>query len=464
MQFDPLNELLGTARALRSLVLGGSADTLRLAITGLSRAGKTVFSTALAANLMAIPRDPRRMAKLPAAAEGRIRAARDLGPAQDSTPGFPLADALAALSGNAAWPRPTTRLSGLALELDIEAAETSWLERELGTTRRTLRLEIFDYPGEWLLDLPLLDMSFEQWSAQELLRARQPARAARAERFFAALGACDPAAPAQPATLEALAAAWRSYLENCRAAGLVALTPGRFLNPDSWAGEDFLRFCPLPALATGSPRPGTLAAAMRANFATYIERTRREFLDPYFARFDAQVVLVDLFGALAAGAASFTEVEEALAAIASVLRPDPGWLAVLGLGRAAPVVYAATKADYVPQSQRGQLGALLKHLVGAEATVTTVAAIRCTEDVVVTANGRPQQAVQGLVEGGANLAPTREAFWFAGGVPVERPDESWFDHRYDVPVFTPPSFDPARGLAHANLDGVLALALPQAFA
>jgi predicted YcjX-like family ATPase len=457
LAFDPLNELLGTARALRALALGPTQDTIRLAVTGLSRAGKTVFATALSANLLALPRDPRRMAKLPAAAEGRIAAVREALPARD-TPRFPLADAFQALAAAASWPRPTTRLSSLALEIEIEAAQPAWLERETGATRRAVRLELVDYPGEWLLDLPLLEQSFEAWSARELARAAQPARAGLSAAWRTALAGTDPAGAADAAAEGALVARFRDYLLACRAAGLVALTPGRFLNPDAWEGAPFLRFCPLPAPPM-APRPGSLGYRMRENFAEYLRRTRAEFLEPHLARFDAQVVLVDLFGALAAGAASFAEVEEALGGIAGVLRGDAGWLGLLGLARAAPVVYAATKADYVPASQRGQLAALLRHLVGEEAKVTTVAAARCTEDVVVTVNGRPQEAVQGLVEGGG-----REAFWFAGGVPVERPQDSWFDHRYAVPVFSPPAFDPARGLSHANLDGVLALALPEVFA
>jgi hypothetical protein len=457
LALDPLTELLGTARALRALVLGAPQESVRLAITGLSRAGKTVFATALAANLLAAPRDPRRLAKLPAAAEGRIALVREA-PATATAQRFPLADAFDALARAAAWPRPTTHLSGLALELEIEAAETAWLEREAGVTRRQVRLELCDYPGEWLLDLPLLEQSFEIWSARELARAAEPARAALAAPWRAAIAGLSLESAAGPAAIESVVAAFRAYLEACRAAGLVALTPGRFLNPDQWEGAPFMRFCPLPAPAT-APRPGSVAYAMRENFAEYLHRTRDEFLEPHLSRFDAQIVLVDLFGALTAGAASFREVEEALAAIARTLRPDAGWLSLIGLGRAAPVVYAATKADYVPASQRGQLAALLKALVGEGASVTTVAAIRCTEDTVVSVQGRPQEAVEGLVDG-----RTREAFWFAGGVPVEPPRDSWFDHRYAVPVFSPPTFDPARGVRHANLDGVLAMALPEVFA
>ena len=42
---------------------------------------------------------------------------------------------------------------------------------------RTLTLDIVDYPGEWLLDLPLLDKSYEQWSAESLAQLRGTAAA-----------------------------------------------------------------------------------------------------------------------------------------------------------------------------------------------------------------------------------------------------------------------------------------------
>ena len=41
---------------------------------------------------------------------------------------------------------------------------------------RTLTLDIVDYPGEWLLDLPLLDKSYEQWSAETLAQLRRTTR------------------------------------------------------------------------------------------------------------------------------------------------------------------------------------------------------------------------------------------------------------------------------------------------
>ena len=32
----------------------------------------------------------------------------------------------------------------------------------------SLTLDIVDYPGEWLLDLPLLGKSYEEWSAEAM--------------------------------------------------------------------------------------------------------------------------------------------------------------------------------------------------------------------------------------------------------------------------------------------------------
>ena len=58
---------------------------------------------------------------------------------------------------------------------------------------RVQHLDIIDYPGEWLLDLTLLDKSFTQWST-DLLTAM--ARRGYAQAFLAALAKTDPDAPA----------------------------------------------------------------------------------------------------------------------------------------------------------------------------------------------------------------------------------------------------------------------------
>ena len=69
---------------------------------------------------------------------------------------------------------------------------------------RTLTLDIVDYPGEWLLDLPLLDKSYEQWSAETLAHLRRTTRPPLPRPFLEQLAAIDPLAPAdENAAIEA---------------------------------------------------------------------------------------------------------------------------------------------------------------------------------------------------------------------------------------------------------------------
>jgi len=61
---------------------------------------------------------------------------------------------------------------------------------------RELVLDMVDYPGEWLLDLPLLGKTFEAWSAETLeISGRRP-RARLAAPWRAHLATLDAAGPA----------------------------------------------------------------------------------------------------------------------------------------------------------------------------------------------------------------------------------------------------------------------------
>ena len=148
----------GVFRRLEDAIgeLGGALfeNAVRLGVTGLSRAGKTVFITSLVANLLERGRMPQRRA----AAEGRIQAAY-LQPQPDHTiPRFAYEDHLAALTApEPHWPESTRSISTLRLSLRVAPTGllTGW------TGPRVVHLDIVDYPGEWLLDLPLMNQTFE---------------------------------------------------------------------------------------------------------------------------------------------------------------------------------------------------------------------------------------------------------------------------------------------------------------
>src|SRR5437763_2188822 len=148
--------------------------TVRLGVTGLSRAGKTVFITALIHGLSRGGRFP----VFEAYSSGRIARAHLAPQPDDAVPRFAYESHLRALIEERRWPNSTVDISELRLVIDYQ--------RQNGADR-TLTLDIVDYPGEWLLDLPLLNKSFEQWSRESLALSRESPRARLAAAWHAQL-------------------------------------------------------------------------------------------------------------------------------------------------------------------------------------------------------------------------------------------------------------------------------------
>ena len=162
---------------------------VRLGVTGLSRSGKTVFITSLVHNILAGNALP----FFEPLAQGRIVRAYLEPQPDDAVPRFDYEGNLEKLTAaEPHWPESTRQISELRLTIEYEPAGAVW--RALGTA--TLHLDIVDYPGEWLLDLPLLDLSYEEWSRQAIALAREAARASAAKDWLAFLGLGGRARPA----------------------------------------------------------------------------------------------------------------------------------------------------------------------------------------------------------------------------------------------------------------------------
>ena len=176
------------------------SPTLRFGVTGLSRAGKTVFITALVHNLLKGGRLP----LFEAHACGRIaRAELQPQPCMD-VPRFQYEDHIRTLVEERAWPQSTRAISELRLTIHYESA-SAW-SRKFGAG--TLNLDIVDYPGEWLLDLPLLGMNFAEWSRQAISLASLGNREKLSQNYLKELDGVDPQAEAAERT----ARIWRKNL------------------------------------------------------------------------------------------------------------------------------------------------------------------------------------------------------------------------------------------------------------
>jgi predicted YcjX-like family ATPase len=412
--------------------------TLRLGVTGLSRSGKTVFITALIHNLLTGGRLPG-FAPL---TEGRFIGARLAESPDAGVPRFAYEQHLAALTGKAPhWPESTRRISQLRLALKFQSKR--WVSGMFGPT--VLNLDIVDYPGEWLLDLPLLSMSFAEWSAQAIGRASLPYSKAEAEPFINEIQRADPLKDATDVDAERLATAFTDYLRNSREDGraMSTLPPGRFLMPGDLEGSPALTFAPLPA-PTGPVRSTSLYAMLERRYEAYKSIVVRPFFRDHFARLDRQVVLVDTIRALNAGPAAVADLETALSDILSCFRQgDNNPISRLVARRIDRILFAATKADHIHSSSHDRLEAVMNRLVadaarnarfaGAETRSMAIASVRATRESVISDSGVKHDVIvgtptKGEVLDGKSYDGTAEIALFPGDLPAH-PDTLFEDGR-----------------------------------
>src|ERR1700758_1331791 len=332
--------------------------TVRLGVTGLSRAGKTVFITALIHGLTRGGRFP----VFEAFASGRIARAQLAPQPDDAVPRFDYENHLRTLVEERTWPSSTTDISELRLVIEYQ--------RQNGADR-TLTLVIIDYPGEWLLDLPLLNKTYEQWSAESLALSREGPRAQLAAPWQTYLATLKPDGRADEQAALTSARLFTEYLRACRDErfAMSLLPPGRFLMPGSLKGSPALTFAPLDVPADGTAPEGSLWAMMVRRYEAYKDVVVRPFFRDHFARLDRQIVLVDALAAFNSGPEALHDLEAALTGILDCFRIGRSTiLTSLFRPRIDRILFAATKADHLHHQSHDRLEAVLRRAVSAAAT------------------------------------------------------------------------------------------------
>lgn len=431
---------------------------IRLGVTGLARSGKTVFITSLVASLL----DRGRMPQLAAVADGRIQAAY-LQPQPDVTvPRFDYENHYAALTGTSPhWPESTRAVSELRLSFKVQP--TGLLSGF--QSPRTVHVDIVDYPGEWLLDLALLEQSYAEWSEQTLARI---AERSEATDYLSQLSGADGTGALEEPTAQALAAGFTAYLNAARDAGYYDCTPGRFLLPGDLAGSPVLTFAPLHPVE--NPPRRALWREMERRFEAYKSKVIKPFFRDHFARIDRQVVLVDALGAINRGPQAVEEMRRAMADILVSFRPGQNaFLSRLLRGkRVERILFAATKADHLHHRQHGRLTAIMGALTreaqdrarfaGAKVDAMSIAALRATVEETIRHEGRSLDCVRGtLLDGG------KQAAFYPGELPEDPSkllsearggQDNWLNGDYEIMNFAPAqlALKPGFGPPHIRLD------------
>jgi uncharacterized protein len=413
--------------------------TIRLGVTGLARSGKTVFITSLIHNLLHGGRLP----FFDAMAEGRINRAYLEPQPNDEIPRFAYDMHLDELTGTPPrWPSSTERIRQLRVTIEFET--NSMIKRALGQDR--LHLDIIDYPGEWLLDLPLLNMSFEEWSREAFDMSGKSERLSLAADWRTAVMGLDPLANQSEHTAEQLAELFRTYLVSCRtdAHALSMLPPGRFLMPGELAGSPALTFSPLQLPESGRAPKNSLWQMMARRYESYKTHVIKPFFKDHFTKLDRQIVLVDTLSALNAGPRALNDLENTLTAILNCYRPGQNsWLSGLLGKRIDRIAFAATKADHLHQSSHERLKGVLAtlteraseraDLAGAQVEVMAIAAIRSTVETQIIEDGEILPLIKGIPLKGERLGNVvfdgdEEIAIFPGDLP-ENPDKTLLEGR-----------------------------------
>jgi predicted YcjX-like family ATPase len=454
------------------------SPSIRLGVTGLSRAGKTVFISALVHNLIHGGRLP----LFEAQKSGRIARAFLEEQPDDAVPRFQYEDHIEALVDRRTWPDSTRAIS--ELRLTIEFASASGWNRLFSSGR--LSVDIVDYPGEWLLDLPLLGKSYEEFSRDAFELSGLPVRTALSEDWRRLAATVDPTAASDEMLARKLAESFTAYLRACKLdeRALSTLPPGRFLMPGDLDGSPALTFAPLPDLSGGRPRSGSLQAMMERRYEAYKTHVVKPFFREHIARLDRQIVLIDAMQALNAGPGAVADLERALTEILACFRPGrANFLTDFFSRRIDRILIAATKADHLHHESHDRLQAIVRRLAdraigradfsGAAVDVLAMSAVRATREGTVKQGRETLPVIIGMpLEGesidGETFDGKTETAIFPGDLPANL--DSIFedaDGRYRQPAppirfvrFRPPKLERddaglKLSLPHIRLDRAL---------
>lgn len=453
--------------------------TVRLGVTGLSRAGKTVFITSLVHNLL----NGGRLPLFEPMRSGRVTAVGLDAQPDDAVPRFQYEDHIRDLLQERVWPDSTRQIAELRLTVKFQSA-SGW-NRMLYPGQ--LSIDIVDYPGEWLLDLPLLGQDYQTFSRNTVALARTGIRAGLSGEWLALAAAMPANAPAGEPEIRRLADAFARYLRACRddTRSLSTLPPGRFLMPGDLEGSPALTFAPLPDLSGPPDGRQSVHATMERRFEAYKASVIKPFFRDHFARLDRQVVLVDALQAVNRGAEAVEDLERALSEVLACFRlGGSSLLSALTGSRIDRVLVAATKADHLHHEGHERLEAITRRITeralkgvglsGAGFDVLALASVRATREAYVDQQGERLPVISGTPMAGERIGDvvfdgTRQTAIFPGDLPAD--PESVFEHRQvdttrpdshpvEVVRFRPPALDVTAGglklsVPHIRLDRAL---------
>lgn len=436
---------------------------IKLAVTGLSGSGKTAFITALVKQLTSQATD-KNLPFFDVMREKRHIATKVVPQQALNIPTFEYQNALNSLlplEGEPSWPASTKRIN--TLRLAIKYQSNSGLRGHFAP-QSTLYLDIIDYPGEWLLDLPMLKLSFEQWCQQQYALLLKPERNEKAQPFLSALAELDLFAPVDESKLADIARLYQDLLiELKHNTKLAMLQPGRMLMPGELEGAPLLLFFPA-SLADESEieiKSGSNLAHLKKRYNAYVKDVVKPFYEQHFRHFDRQIVLVDVLSALNEGAGTVHEQSQVINQLLNHFHyGEAGFFKRLFKPNIDKILFAANKSDHIAAKHHKDLALLLDAMVheqsnhlkfeGVQIETMAMSSIAATMPKQVVENGTQLDCIYGK--------PLGEQQWLTY-LPPQPPARllnhlEWPKQGFEFLSFAPmPS--PDKQLSHIRMDHVM---------
>jgi len=169
----------------------------------------------------------------------------------------------------------------------------------------SFKIELIDYPGEWLLDLALLNIGYTEWSKKTIQWLRT-VNDDLTKKFLNTLDSLQENISGPDVEMR-LHNEYKNLLLHLKKSHYSQITPGRFIMPSDLANDPMLIFAPLPANVSKE-----MQKTFEKKYNKYIKDVVKDIHLEHFKDFQRQVVLVDVIEALQNGYACYSDMKSGL--------------------------------------------------------------------------------------------------------------------------------------------------------
>ncbi len=417
-------------------------STTKIAITGLSRSGKTVFITSLIDQLL-------HQKKITFTTSKHKAFKVSLKPPTASVKRFDYYTLSKDIKIRSQWPGGTDTITSTILEFESKGRFSTF-----GNSK--FRIELIDYPGEWILDIAMLGSSYEEWSNKVITWLKNTDENLATEYLNELQGLTESSSGED--LEQKLHEQYSSMIRYFKDNHYSNLTPGRFLMPSDLAGDPLLLFAPI------SKSSSPLHAIFKKRYKTYLKEIVQDIQLEHFKGFDKQIVLIDIVEALQHGSQCYSDMKDGLRSMLSLYdHKDKNFISQWFSSSINNITFVATKTDLVASSQHNNYLALLNEMVEEirrkldidhiKTNTQVIAAVKCTQTVVEKHNGKTLSFIRGI-----DAKDNKIVEIYPGEMPSSFPLPSeWDPDDYAYEEFLPPkkSYKEGEPFDHIHMDRVI---------